>query len=58
MAVLDVDEFERHAGGTFHGIFVSTGRTKAAVTAKRNKLEVAAVGAGVHSAAKKGLAAA
>lgn len=52
MAVLDADKLERHTGGAFHGIFIPTGRTKAAVTAERNKLEVAAVGAGVHSAAK------
>ena len=29
MAVLDTDKFERHTGGTFHGIFISAGRTKA-----------------------------
>ena len=52
MAVLDIDEFKRHTGGAFHSIFISAGRTKAAVTAKWNKLEVTAVGAGVHGAAK------
>ena len=52
MAVLDIDEFKRHTSGSFHSIFISAGRTKAAVTAKWNKLEVTAVGAGVHSAAK------
>ena len=52
MAVLDTNEFERHTGGAFHSIFISAGRTKAAVTAKWNKLEVTAVGAGVHGAAK------
>ena len=52
MAVLDTDEFKRHTGGAFHSIFISAGRTKAAVTAKWNKLEVTAVGAGVHGAAK------
>ena len=57
MAVLDTDELERHTCGAFHSIFVPTGRTKAAVTAKRNKLEVTAVRAGVHGAAKGGIAA-
>ena len=52
MAMLDTDEFKRHSGGAFHSIFISAGRTKAAVTAKWNKLEVTAVGAGVHGAAK------
>ena len=52
MAVLDIDEFKRHTGGSFHSIFISAGRTKATVTAKRNKLEVTTVRAGIHSAAK------
>ena len=52
MAVLDIDEFKRHTGGAFHSIFISAGRTKAAVTTKRNKLEITTVGAGVHGAAK------
>ena len=52
MAVLNADELKRHTGGAFHSIFVSAGRTKAAVTTKRNKLEITAVGAGVHGAAK------
>ena len=38
MAVLDTNEFERHTGGAFHSIFVPTGRTKASVTTKWNKL--------------------
>ena len=53
MAVLNADELKRHTGGAFHSIFVSAGRTKAAVTTKRNKLEITAVGAGVHGAAKR-----
>ncbi len=52
MAVLNADELKRHTGGAFHSIFVSAGRTKAAVTTKRNKLEITAVGAGVQGAAK------
>ena len=52
MAVLDIEEFKRHTGGAFHSVFISAGRTKAAVTAKRNKFEVTAVRAGVHGTAK------
>ena len=53
MAVLDTNEFERHTGSALHGIFIATGGTKAAVTAKRNKLEITAVRAGVHGTAKR-----
>ena len=53
MAVLNADELKRYTGGAFHSIFVSAGRAKAAVTTKRNKLEITAVGAGVHGAAKR-----
>ena len=53
MAVLDIEEFKRHTGGAFHSVFVSAGRTKAAVTAERNKLEITAVGASVHGTAKR-----
>nr|WP_330391136.1 hypothetical protein [Lachnoclostridium phocaeense] len=52
MAVLNADELKRHTGSAFHSIFVSAGRAKAAVTTKRNKLEITTVGAGVHGAAK------
>ena len=49
---VDTDKFERHTCGALHGIFVAAGGAKTAVTAEWNKLEVTAVGAGVHSAAK------
>ena len=52
MTVLDTDKCERHICSAFHSIFVPTGRTKAAVTTKRNKLEITAARAGIHSAAK------
>ena len=52
MTVLDTDKFERHTCSAFHSIFISAGRTKAAVTAERNKLEITAVRAGVHGTAK------
>lgn len=52
MAVLDTDELERHAGGAFHSIFISTGRTKTAVTAERNEFEVSTGRTTVHGTAK------
>lgn len=35
MAVLDMNQFKGHAGGTFHGIFIATGRTETTMTAER-----------------------
>lgn len=58
MTVLNIDQFKRHTGSAFHGIFVTAGRTKTVVTAERNKLQVTAVRTGVHGAAKRGIAAA
>ena len=57
MAVLDTDEFKRHTGGAFHSVFVSAGRTKAAVTAERNEFEVPTVWTTVHGTAKGRIAA-
>lgn len=37
VTVLDIDELKGHTGSAFHGILVSTGRTKTTVTAERNK---------------------
>ena len=58
MAVLNIDKLERHTGGALHGIFVAAGGAKAAVTAKRDKFEVAAVRARVHGTAKRRITAA
>ena len=52
MAVWDMDEFKSHTGGAFHGIFVAAGWTKAAVTAKRDKLKFAAMGTAIHGTAE------
>ena len=57
MAVLDTDKFEGHTGRTFHGIFITAGRAKAAVTAERNKFKVPTVGTAVHGTAKRRIAA-
>ena len=37
VTVLDIDELKGHTGSAFHGILVSTGRTKTTVTAERNE---------------------
>ena len=57
MTVADIDELKRHTGSALHGIFIATGGTKAAVTAKRDKFEVPAMSAGVHGTAKRSIAA-
>ena len=53
MAVLDTDEFERHTCGALHSIFVATGGAKVAVTAGRDKFEVPAMRASVHTTTKR-----
>ena len=58
MAVLNIDELERHTDGAIHSILVAAGGTKATVTAKRDKFEVATVMAGVHGTAKRRITAA
>ena len=35
VSVLDIDELKGHTGSAFHGILVSTGRTKTTVTAEQ-----------------------
>ena len=47
-----VDEFKRHRSSAVNGVHVAAGRTKAAVTAEGNKLEIAAFGTGIHGTAK------
>ena len=54
--VRNTDQFKRHTGSALHGIFIATGGTKAAVTAKRDKFKVPAVRAVVHCTAKRGIA--
>lgn len=56
VTVLNTDQFKRHTGRAFHGIFVSAGRAKTAVTAERDKFKVPAVRAVVRCAAKRGIA--
>ena len=39
VAMSNIDQFKRHIGSAFHGIFVTTSGTKAAVTTERDKFE-------------------
>ena len=52
MTVGGIDEFERHGGSAFHGVFIAAGRAEAAVTAERDEFQFSAVRTAVHSAAK------
>lgn len=53
MAVTDVDHFKGHRGSALHIVLITTGRTKAAVAAKRDKFKFAAVGTAVHGTTKR-----
>lgn len=44
-------QFKRHTGGAFLGVFNAAGGAEPGVAAERDKLHVAAVGAGIHRAA-------
>ena len=57
MAMADIDELKKHRGGTFHGVFISAGRTETAATTERDKFQLAAVGTAVHGTAKGRIAA-
>lgn len=50
MPVGHIDQFKRHVGGAFHGIFISASGTKTAMAAERHKLKLAAFRAAVHGA--------
>ena len=52
MTVGGIDEFERHGGSAFHGVFIAAGRAEAAVTAERDEFQFSAVRTAVRSAAK------
>ena len=53
VAVRDIDQLKGHRGSAIHGIFVTTGRAEAAVTAERNKFKLTAMRAGIHGTAKR-----
>ena len=52
VSVLNVNQFKRHGGRAIHRILVTASRTETAVAAKRNELEVTAMGAAIHSTTK------
>ncbi len=56
VSVGDIDEFESHVGGTFHGILIAAGRAETAVAAERDELKVTAFWTAVHGTAKRGVA--
>ena len=53
MTVMDIDHFKRHRGSALHIVLITTGRTKAAVAAKRDKFKFPTVGAAVHGTTKR-----
>ena len=52
VAMSNIDQFKRHIGSAFHGIFVTTSGIKASVTTERDKFKIATMGADIHSSAK------
>ena len=54
VAMSNIDQFKRHIGSAFPGIFVTASGTKAAVTTERDKFKIATMGADIHSPPKEG----
>ena len=48
MTMSDINQFKRHTGSTFHGIFVATGRTKATMATEGNKFKLSTMCADIH----------
>ena len=48
MTMSDINQFKRHTGSTFHGIFVAAGRAETAMTAERNKFKISTVRTAIH----------
>ena len=55
MAVDDIYGLKGHRSSALHGVEITTGSAEAAVTAERDKFQLAAVGAAVHGAAESGI---
>ena len=53
MAMRDINQFKGHTGSAIHGILISAGSAKTAVTAKRNKFEFPTMRAAVHGTAER-----
>ena len=56
MSVGTGNQFKRHGRRTLFGILYATGRTKSGMATERNKFKMAALGAGVHGTAIRGVA--
>ena len=48
VTMLNINKLTGHGSGSFHRILIAAGRTKPAVTAKRNKLKLSAVRTAIH----------
>ena len=53
VSVLNVNQFKRHRSRALHSVFISAGRAKTAVAAKRNELKISTVWVAVHSTTKR-----
>jgi hypothetical protein len=51
-----IKQLKGHGGSTVNGIHVTTRRAETAVAAERDKFPFAAIGAGIHSTTKGGIA--
>ena len=52
VAVRNRNKFGSHMSGTFHGIFVATGRAETAVTSERDKFQFTTMRTTIHGSAK------
>lgn len=57
VSVGTVDQFKGHGSSPVIGVSGTAGGTKFGMAAKRDKFEIAAVGAAIHGAAKRGVTA-
>lgn len=57
VAVVASQEFEGHGGGPLLAVLYATGRAETALAAKRDKLHLPALGAGIHGSAERRVAA-
>jgi hypothetical protein len=55
MTVLNIDQFEGHTGSAFHGIFVTAGGAKTAVTTERDEFKFTTVWTAIHGTAERGI---
>lgn len=53
MSVGAVNQFKRHGGRAFLTVFYTTGRTKAALAAKRREFHISAMRAGIHGSSER-----